>query len=70
MATDGEDDVAGVFAFLAAIAPSLIELGKTLFSAFDGDAEAAIRNIEDRREEISSKRAERDRQLEEKHRED
>lgn len=55
------------FQFLVNIAPSLIKLGETLFDVFDGDAEAARRNIEDLREEIARKRAERDQQLDEKH---
>lgn len=53
--------------FLMKIAPALVKLGATLWHAFDGDAEAARRNIDDLSEEIARKRAERDRQLDEKH---
>lgn len=54
--------------FLTKVGPGLMKLATTLFDAFDGDHEAAQRNIEDRRQEILAMRTERDRQLDAKHR--
>lgn len=52
--------------FMKLILPGLIELAKELFEAHNGDAEAANREIADRRSEVRARRAKRDAELDDK----
>lgn len=54
--------------FLKEILPSLVDLAETLFDKHDGDVELAQRDIKDLRPKIADAQAERDRELEAKHR--
>ncbi len=54
--------------FLVGIAPELINLGQQLFEAHNGDVSAAKHDIADRQAEVTSNRAARDAQLDDKHR--
>lgn len=56
-----------VLKFFLAIAPDIFRYVEDLFDLFSGDEEKARRDIEDRRQEIKRRRAERDQELEEKH---
>lgn len=52
--------------FLGEIGPALFRLGLELYEAFTGDSDEAIRDIEDRTEEIATRRAQRRAELDAK----
>jgi hypothetical protein len=56
--------------FFEAIGPSLIKLVISLFQLHKGNADTAIRDLEDRTAEINRQRAEVDAALAAKHRDD
>lgn len=55
--------------FLVRIAPELMQLGKDMFHLFEGDADAAHREITDRRADITRRRQENDEALKAKYKE-
>jgi hypothetical protein len=53
--------------FLVAIAPALMRFAGTLFDAYQDDAEGAIREIQDRTDDIKRRRAAIDQALADKY---
>jgi hypothetical protein len=56
-----------IFEFTRVILPELVTLGRELYDMFDGNAELALREIKDRRDDIARRRAVVDEALRKKH---